>query len=588
MILQRRTYNLFYIIGVLVFTCLAFSSCSSSKKASSKAPKQHYISDDELVVFKTMYYEATTKKALGEYDAALSMYRQCIALDPTCAAAYYEMADILEYGKQPDTALLFINKAVQLEPENIWYQELYAQCLQEKGRYKDVENVYNYLINEHPEVADYYYKLASAQLQAGEVAAAAQTYETVEKSLGFSEQVSMSIIEIYEKVKDYVNAEKKIQELIDRSPSTPQYYDMMGNLYEMEGKSDKAFKIYQKLEETSPEDPMVHLSLADFYRERHNEDSAYQELKLAFKQPSLDLETKMRIVYTSFLEVGRGNDSIAREGIELCELMVQADPKEAKAHELYGKFLAFRMHDLQKAKEQYQLAVTDDSSRYPAWDELMNTEEMLQDYASLANTSKSAMGLFPDHSDTYFLNGIANYQLKKYDDAATALQAGVEYVAGDSIVSSEFLSLLGDSYNAVKNYSASDSAYDAALKFKPNNDGVLNNYSYYLSLRDTDLAKAAVMSKKSNELVPNYATYEDTYAWIFFKSGKYKDAKDWEDKALLHGGAKDVATLDHYGDILYKLGDAEGALNYWQKAKDAGLKSDLLDRKIQDKKLYEK
>src|SRR6185312_8535870 len=169
MSLLRRTYNLVSILVVLLFTSFSFSSCSSSKR-TSKTNQQRYISEDELVVLKSMYYEATTKKVLGDYDAALSMFRQCIALDPTCAAANYEMADILEYDKQPDTALQFINRAVQLEPSNIWY--------------KEVENVYNNLIKDNPAVSDYYYKLATVQLQAGEIAQAAQTYETAEQKLG--------------------------------------------------------------------------------------------------------------------------------------------------------------------------------------------------------------------------------------------------------------------------------------------------------------------------------------------------------------------------------------------------------------------
>ena len=70
--------------------------------------------------------------------------------------------------------------------------------------------------------------------------------------------------------------------------------------------------------------------------------------------------------------------------------------------------------------------------------------------------------------------------------------------------------------------------------------------------------------------------------------GKYRDAKDWEDKALQHGGTSHTDILDHYGDILFKFGNKDTALEYWQKAKEAGLKSDLLDKKIHDKQLYEK
>jgi hypothetical protein len=45
--------------------------------------------------------------------------------------------------------------------------------------------------------------------------------------------------------------------------------------------------------------------------------------------------------------------------------------------------------------------------------------------------------------------------------------------------------------------------------------------------------------------------------------------------------------MEHYGDILYKLGDPNMALEYWLKAKAKGTGSVLLEKKIAEKKLYE-
>ena len=164
----------------------------------------------------------------------------------------------------------------------------------------------------------------------------------------------------------------------------------------------------------------------------------------------------------------------------------------------------------------------------------------------------------------------------------------MEYVISDTALSGQFLANLGDAYYYTKRYKSSDSAYEEDLKIIPNDDNVLNNYSYYLSVRDTELDKAERMSKKSIFLSPNNASYLDTYAWILYMEGKYKDAKYWEEKSLGNGGIGDATVVEHYGDILYKLGDKDKALENWQKAKDMGMKSDLLERKIRDKQLYDK
>jgi Tfp pilus assembly protein PilF len=126
-----------------------------------------------------------------------------------------------------------------------------------------------------------------------------------------------------------------------------------------------------------------------------------------------------------------------------------------------------------------------------------------------------------------------------------------------------------------------------ALVFDPSNAYVLNNYSYFLSLRGEKLDEAGKMAEQANILSPNTASYEDTYGWVLYKSGKYSDAKDWLGKALKDGGAEDGTVLEHYGDILFKLNDIDGAVQYWMKAKTKNVESDTIDKKIAERKLYE-
>ena len=116
---------------------------------------------------------------------------------------------------------------------------------------------------------------------------------------------------------------------------------------------------------------------------------------------------------------------------------------------------------------------------------------------------------------------------------------------------------------------------------------MLNNYSYYLSLRKLNLDKAEAMSKKCNELEPNNNSYQDTYGWILYQMKKYDDAKVWVGKAVDNGGRNNGTLLEHYGDILYQLGNKDEALKYWIDAKKAKGTSELIDKKIADKKLYE-
>ncbi|MCS5662926.1 MAG: hypothetical protein NZ604_01390, partial [Flavobacteriales bacterium] len=133
---------------------------------------------------------------------------------------------------------------------------------------------------------------------------------------------------------------------------------------------------------------------------------------------------------------------------------------------------------------------------------------------------------------------------------------------------------------------ASDANYEKSLALIPENPIVLNNYSYYLSLRSKDLEKAERLSKQCVELSPGEPTYQDTYGWILYKSGRFVEAEKWIKKAI-EGGGNSSETLEHYGDILFQMDRKAEALKYWKKAKQVGGNSELLNKKAREGILYE-
>jgi tetratricopeptide (TPR) repeat protein len=205
----------------------------------------------------------------------------------------------------------------------------------------------------------------------------------------------------------------------------------------------------------------------------------------------------------------------------------------------------------------------------------------------LASDSEEAIDLFPNYPLPYFFAGIGNFQLKDFVKARAYLESGKDYVVGNDPLLEQFYSSLGDTYNELKMYEASYEAYDNALKINPENSIVLNNYSYYLSLRAEKLDKAETMSRKSVDLDPYNHNNLDTHAWVLYQLEKYDDALEWIEKAYRNGGDSSGVVLEHYGDILYKLGKKDEAFDYWNKAKEQQDYSEFLDKKIKDKKLYE-
>ena len=105
-----------------------------------------------------------------------------------------------------------------------------------------------------------------------------------------------------------------------------------------------------------------------------------------------------------------------------------------------------------------------------------------------------------------------------------------------------------------------------------------------LSVEKKDLDKAEEMSYKTIKAEPDNNTYLDTYAWILFIKKKYTEAKVYMDDAMKKGGDKSEVVVEHCGDVYYMNGLKEDALKYWIKSREMGNKSEVLKKKIEQKK----
>ena len=123
------------------------------------------------------------------------------------------------------------------------------------------------------------------------------------------------------------------------------------------------------------------------------------------------------------------------------------------------------------------------------------------------------------------------------------------------------------------------------LKVDPLNDYVLNNYSYFLSLRKEKLDRARQLSKKLVERHPTESTYLDTHAWVLYVSKDYAGAKQYLEKALADPSGVSGTIIEHYGDVLFQLGEQTRAVEQWKLAKAKGGAGPEIDRKITTGKL---
>ena len=571
--------NRLRIITLLISLLGMLASPAVAGFIAEKEKKQKPVSNVQALI------DAKKCQITGNVDKAESLYRDYIEKYPQDPVAYYELAGILGSKNNLGESANLASKAVELDPDNVWYKLFLAEVYQIKGDYKEAISLYKLIIDGNPDNLDYLYQLAALNIASERFRDAVEIYDRIEKKTGVSEEISLQKEKLYLLLKDIPRALQELEQLVNAFPEEPKYLSILAEFYLANGQSAEALKTYLKILELDPDDPYIHMSLADYYRKQGNKEQAFEELKEGFANPNLDIDTKVTILL-SFYTLNELYTELKDKAFILANILLDVHPGNPKSHSIYGDLL-IQDKKTGEAREEFLKAVTLDSSNYVIWEEVMRLDLQLEMYDHLASFSERAIELFPEQPIPFLFSGMAAFQQKRFEDALTAFDRGSKMVVSNDELLATFYMYMGDTYHSLNRIDESDKAYEKSLAIKYDNPYVLNNYAYYLSLRGKDLDKAEKMAKRAITLEPDNSSFQDTYGWVLYKQGRYEDAEPWIDRALDDKEGISAEVLEHYGDVMFKLGNVGKALEYWIKARDKGPGSALLEKKITDKMLYE-
>ena len=553
------------------------------KNKNKKSVKQEV--DKDNFMYNTHLFGALKAKSLENFEEALKQFQKCIKLNDKQAVPFYESALINKNQGNLELAEEQIKIATTLEENNRWYQLAYAEILFSNQDFKSAAVQYKKLLLSEPGNEDIYYMLADTYIYNNDFLKAIAVYDDLEENKGVNKMISMQKHKLYMELQKKKNAIKELVNLLAKFPNDIEALEILSEVYLLNDEKDKAFEIFKKLAIIAPNNGRIHLTLADYYREQGDNMKSFEELKLAFKSTKLGVDIKVRVL-VSYFQLLAVNDIMREQAYALAKLLIEAHPAEVKPHAVYADIL-YTDNRFEEAKEQYLVVLEKDKTKSQVWSQVLFIQAEQNDFEGMLKTSDEALTYFSTDPLFYYFNGVSNKRFKHYPEAISALEMGIEFIIDNDMLLLEFYSSLADLHHATGDDNLSDSLYEKVLSMDAENVLVLNNYSYYLSVRKIKLERAKEMSLKCNELEKDNGTYQDTYAWILYELKEYVKAKEWMLKALTNGGDKSAVVVEHYGDILYQLGDVESAISQWKKAKELGEASKFLNQKIEEGKLYE-
>ena len=520
-----------------------------------------------------------------EPTKAITQFAKVLQKDPNNAAAQYSTANaLLKTGKTAE-AIPYAAKAHSLDVGNKFYSLLLAELYVKQKRYSEAEDLYETLLKKGPENAEYGVELAAIYLFNEKPDKALETYTKVERELGLNEEITRQKQRIYLKQNKIDKAVEEAEKLVASEPSDPDYLLEGAELLIANDRTDQAINWIDRALKLNADLPQAHVLLADIYRKKGDMARVSKELNQVLANPNLEAGLKARIL-SSYVGMTGTNPTARQDALGMAQNLAKTSPNDPKTQVMLADLL-MQQGKKAEARDAYAKAARLDASIYEVWGALLQLDGELNQVDSLLVHSEKALEVFPTQGLFWYSNGSANLYKRKYQQAVDALEESQKLLAAspNNEVKKGIYAQLGDAYNGLGDHAKSDESYEAVLKVDPLNDHVLNNYSYFLSLRKENLPRALQLGQKLVERNPTNATYLDTYAWVLYVSKDYAKAKQYLEKALADPANVSGTIIEHYGDVLYQLGQPDKAIEQWKQAKTKGGASPELEKKLTTGKL---
>ena len=534
----------------------------------------------------SFYFEAVKADMNSDESRAYALFEQFAALRPEVSDTWYELAKINYSDKKLDKAEENIKKAIDLNPGNKWYKEEYSSILADEGDNLNAAKIMGGLSESEPEDPSYLLSAAEYYERAKQYDKALEYLDKAITVKGVDEDILMSKVQVYLSMNNVEKAADMIRQLIEQDPENGKYYKYLGDLYDNNKLPAQAAEVYQQAEKIIPGDPNIQYGRAEHFLRLGDTASYITYLKKAILNKNMDVETQEDMLSDFFQSMP--NDSVAGvEGLPIIRQLVIQHPADAQIVSFFGDLLDLN-NKPDSAVAEYNRSLQLKSS-IDVWRKLLGNFVRRQRGDSLVKYSDRFIRLYPLQVEPFYFNAQGYYLEKEYTLAIKAINRAIDNQPGNNNYAlANLYAFMAEIYHAGRQDDFSDKAFEKALELDPDNDTVLNNYSYILSEKGRRLDDAEKMSRKSLAMKPAEPSYLDTYGWILYEKGDYEKAKTFVKRAIeLSGSNADGTLFDHLGNIYFKLNDKDKAAENWKIAKEKGDDDPLIDKKISEGKLYE-
>jgi len=490
---------------------------------------QNKVLSKEEVEFELEFMEATKHYLKEEYPKAIEILKKCLKLQSKNDVCLHLLANSYLKLDKFSEAIPFAQKAYELQKNNLHYAVLLSELYKDTDSFDKASTILGEYIEKNAVPWEYYIRLSALYRVLSQNQKALAVFDLAEKRNGYSEQIGATRYKIMQEAGFKADASKELDKLLRFFEYEVGYYELKANLL-LEEIQDKPTEAQLKTEAKQ----FIDKNLAQF---EEYPDLHFKKCQLLFligqpkealqaAQKAFSLHATLEEQKIDFLEELAQMPVLSEKFDENFVQILQLFLKEYPANAQIQRLLAdylVKFSVFEQVPPVVLSILRFDGSRYEDWYNLLNSEEKTKAYDSLAKHAEKALELFPNDAQIWHFQGKAFLAKKALEDSEIALEQANRLL--------DFMKNKNENINEQQSKILTSLVELCSLQ---NNTPKMENYL-----------------NKATQIAPN--------------------ANSWE----------------AIGDVCFRIGKTDLALNYWQKAKNLGSKSSFLDKKILEKKLVE-
>ncbi|MFU8813069.1 MAG: tetratricopeptide repeat protein [Balneolaceae bacterium] len=559
---------------------LLFSLLLTLLPGALLAQERSEPTDGERAMALQAYIDGIHHFEQEEYEIALDQLMMAHLTLGDEPGILFALADVYYANGDLVNAAYYGQRAVELERDNKWFHLKLAEIYRRAGRNQATIDAYKEALEVFPNDLDILLRLAQTQINYGRLLEANDVYDRVLELRGGDFDIHLRKFRNFNALGMREEALAELQQMRQLDPGNLATLRTISQFYLELDEVEMALEVLNDARERNARDPQTLLLLAEVYVQQSNWQNLGSVFVSMLEDPLIYPSQKMELVRYVYLQQQRdpGNEELADQLAGVLNAFSENEPDFAPAQLLAAEFF-LQENRVEEAIGKLKAINRLNPELAEAWQQRMQALFTLERYEEVTAIADSANSYAPDDAFIQFFAGAAHMLSDRYEEARTWLENATLAPANRGF-RSVIHGTLGDVLQQLDNWQDASSAYEMAMRLDPNNHTAMNNYAYFMSVREENLEYALELAEQAVAMEPDNAAYLDTIGWVYYKKNEYNLALQYIQRSIDTGDAG-AEVYEHLGDVYFALQENEKAIEWWNKALENDSEREYLIQRIE-------